>query len=565
MEPTLFYISKDDISKSITYFKKRNCEIDDSLSFFLMFKHLGISTEHAIEVDAKSEAFCKAFDDIAKITDPKENYKYLSYITPSTFPKEDPFYQKKTESKKIYGRIRDTIKQKNNKVKLYNFDLDSNALSLTTRYQDTLSSNYLSAKDNDTDTSPISLTALACWLFRFHGFEFTEEPSKQTFTRVIRKLIFKYFHINKQETLWLFNDDLYQKFITPTTTQVTGKDIRGYLGVDIGSAEHNSIKDAKWPNYSSNITKQYAELTGDNPSISTIIKTLLAKKQIILTGVPGIGKSYYTKLISDNEEFKKIKGFEGFEDSVTVQFHANYSYEEFIGGTRLKNSSDNSQMIAVQKEGVLLQIVSKALTNPDKNYLLVIDEINRGNIAAILGETILTLDRNYSVNLAEPINNVTQLQLPDNLYIIGTMNTSDRNIAFLDLAIRRRFAFIELHPNYEYLAESIRLLVKTRGTDYSFNLGGILNTINNRIYDELKDSEKFIGQSYFIPNTGSNSWEKSDFQNQFNFVLIPTLKEYEFQKSGITEAVIGDKLSDTILDIDDFYTAFAEQFAELTL
>ena len=88
-----------------------------------------------------------------------------------------------------------------------------------------------------------------------------------------------------------------------------------------------------------------------------------------------------------------------------------------------------------------------------KKYLFIIDELNRGNIAEIFGETILTLDRGYKVRLTKEIDGVKEFSIPENLYIVGTMNTSDRNIAFLDLAIRRRFAFVNLFPNYEFLSE----------------------------------------------------------------------------------------------------------------
>ncbi len=125
--------------------------------------------------------------------------------------------------------------------------------------------------------------------------------------------------------------------------------------------------------------------------------------------------------------------------------------------------------------------------------------MNRGNIAEIFGETILILDRGYTVTLAKKIDNVVEISIPENVYIVATMNTSDRNIAFLDLAIRRRFAFVELKTNYDFLSEMVRC-------DFSsYDFGNILKKINNRILETLKDKELLLGQSYFIPQKDSNN------------------------------------------------------------
>src|SRR5699024_3286154 len=109
---------------------------------------------------------------------------------------------------------------------------------------------------------------------------------------------------------------------------------------------------------------------------------------------------------------------------------------------------------------------AKKEENKGKKFLFIIDELNRGNIAQIFGETILALDREYSVDLSKPIEGIRTFSIPKNVYIACSMNTSDRNIAFIDLAIRRRFAFIELEPNYELLSA----LAEYR----SFDLGNIL-------------------------------------------------------------------------------------------
>ncbi|MFR0515004.1 McrB family protein [Limosilactobacillus mucosae] len=554
------YISENDVQNSIEYFKNGNFEKDDSLGIYLMLKHLGISTESNIALDTKNPELQNALDIIAKITDNNEKYTYGSYMIPFCFSKSE-YYQKATKFGHLLGRLRDTIKQKNSKIPLYDMDLSSRpaTLKLKSNYKDILQTKYLL-------NNKISLKQLAAWAFRFNEFEFDKLPSKAEFSRVVRKYAIHYFHFTKQEQAWFYDDDLQVSLIEPSKTHISGLGIRKRLGIDesiksiSADQEYTSLDPSERypvPSVSRSMIKQYSALIGDNPSEDTILNTLKLKKQIILTGVPGTGKSRYTRKLSEDPFFKK---------SDTVQFHANYTYEEFIGGTSLENTSDSSSMIVVSKEGALLKIMQDAVKDPDNNYLLVIDEINRGNIAAILGETILALDRNYTVDLSKPIKSINKLHLPDNLYIVGTMNTSDRNIAFLDLAIRRRFAFINLVPNYDFLSEKVNFNFSYLNKDYDFNLGAILRVINNRIYEQLKDSSKLLGQSYFIPQpsqTKEYNWDSDLFQDQFNFVILPTLQEYEFQKNGITTSVVGNNLSDVILDKAEFYRAFIDQFSEL--
>ena len=195
-----------------------------------------------------------------------------------------------------------------------------------------------------------------------------------------------------------------------------------------------------------------------------------------------------------------------------------------------------------------------------EKYLFIIDELNRGNIAEIFGETILTLDRGYKVKLSKQLTNDGLFEIPDNVYIVGTMNTSDRNIAFLDLAIRRRFAFISLLPNYEFLSEKVKIK-----DEEHIDLGSVLRKINQRILYSLKDSELLLGQSYFIPLSEDEEkyeWSFEEFKNQFNFVLLPTLKEYSFNDESLVSSVIGEQLADSLQDLDDFKTAFKNEFVD---
>mgnify|MGYP003091564707 FL=1 len=516
-----YYISKDDVKESINYFKELGLD-SDNLFLFLMAKRAGISMTYPVTFMTSnlSETQKKDYLDtiwmLGGLFDSTEIPKKRCVLFPNKFSSLK-FYQPGTEFDGIVGRVKDTIQKKNLTLPLY--EDDENFLKLKRNYQDVVKETYLLDKK-------ISLKHLSAWLFRFTEFDFENEPTEKQFTRVIEKTIRKFLRITKRDFLWLFEDDLSFNRIKPSTSSISGTELRSEFEFPASADKQPEVdvSDVVVHNHeiSSAITRQYLELNGENPSHSDIISILESKKQIVLTGVPGTGKSRYTTILQSSKEFEKVE---------MVQFHANYSYEDFIGSETL--SEENGTTVIRTKKGVFLEFIEdiKQTNDPTKKYLFIIDELNRGNIAEIFGETILTLDRGYKVRLTKEIDGVKEFSIPENLYIVGTMNTSDRNIAFLDLAIRRRFAFVNLFPNYEFLSEKIVF--------DGFDVGNILKIINQRIIETLGDSELLLGQSYFIPNNPEKSWDMESFKNQFNFVILPTLKEYSFNDANAINAIIG--------------------------
>ena len=439
--------------------------------------------------------------------------------------------------------MKDTVEKKNINVTIFN-DVDSK-LTLRSNYKDLIDDKYLKGQK-------ISLSKLAAWIFRFSSFEFDSIPNEKQFSRVLDKAIKKYFKITKNDFLWLFEDDLSNCRLIPDADSITGQEVREQFDFDATKMPEVNVisapEDAQVSIYDKDTVAHYLALNGDNPSDSDIYDILMNKEQIVLTGVPGVGKSRYTKNLTESGKFV---------DSLTIQFHANYSYEDFIGAEVLKSEVGGTYVTT--KQGVFLKYIEKVKSDPNKSnkYLLVIDELNRGNIAEIFGESILALDRNYEASLSKEYEDVGTLSIPRNLYIVATMNTSDRNIAFLDLAIRRRFAFVPLLPNYDFLSEEVVF--------QDFDLGNILKQINQRIIDTLKDPELILGQSYFIPKADESDkyiWEANDFKNQFNFVLLPTLREYSFNNASAIGSIVGENLSDGIQDLDDFMASFSAEFGE---
>jgi 5-methylcytosine-specific restriction protein B len=560
------YVDKEDIKQSVNYFKNSGIAQEPIFDIFLISKHLGITESRPISFGSrgneiqKDKALSSLFD-LGGLIGPNEYFESHSLAFPNCFMNTSSgskkYYQPGTAAPKVFPRIKDTIKNAHNFGGIFtNEENDSDSVVLAKNYRDLIKSNLLNG-------NKVALSSLAAWLYRFTPFDFKEENvTETTFTRVVRKTIYKYFNINQRDFSWLFEDNLRVKLLHPSKKPISGEEFRTLLGVDEDVYENNETVQANnadgensfvhFNDISQKETTRYSELTGDNPSVDTIFTVLKDKKQIILTGVPGIGKSMYSTELSQKDFFKKM---------FKVQFHANYSYEDFIGGNVFENDEHSHEMVVKSKKGKFLEAVDIAKNHEDNNYLFVIDEINRGNIAAILGESILTLDREYTVQLSQPIDGIKEFSIPDNLYIVGTMNTSDRNIAFLDMAIRRRFSFIELKPNYDFVSEKIMLNVSVNNEKVSYNLGAILENINKNIVRVTQDNQKALGQSYLIPNNGSE-WGAEEFHNQFIFGILPTIKEYNYQKANADRSILGDSLCDEILDVDKFYEAFDERFGE---
>ena len=169
-----------------------------------------------------------------------------------------------------------------------------------------------------------------------------------------------------------------------------------------------------------------------------LINLLEHKKNIILQGAPGVGKTFTAKKLAYS-----IIGEKNNSQVEFVQFHQNYSYEDFIMG--YKPTENNFEL----RHGIFYNFCKKAEQNPDKKFFFIIDEINRGNLSKIFGELLMLIENNHrgeQIKLAYANENFS---VPENLYIIGMMNTADRSLAIIDYALRRRFSFFEMQPAFD--------------------------------------------------------------------------------------------------------------------
>ena len=240
------------------------------------------------------------------------------------------------------------------------------------------------------------------------------------------------------------------------------------------------------------------------------------KKQLILQGPPGTGKTFIAQRVA-----KYITQDKNHVE--TIQFHPSYSYEDFIEGYRPYN--DGFKLC----NGIFKEFCEKAEKDEGKDYVLIIDEINRGNLSKIFGELLYLLEyRNQSVKLTY---SQQAFSLPDNLYIIGTMNTADRSLAIMDYALRRRFYFKNITCRIEELGEWLK------NNNSKIDIEELLHAIrkmNSLINDEMRCEDYEIGHSYFMQkNLDTNNLEKI-----IAFGVDPLLREYFFDKAGKIKEII---------------------------
>ncbi len=265
----------------------------------------------------------------------------------------------------------------------------------------------------------------------------------------------------------------------------------------------------------------------------------------ILYGPPGTGKTYHTVAsalaIIDGVSMRErregdIERFQELRDSgqiAMVTFHQSYAYEDFIEGIRPVLGDDAGGELRYELcDGVFKKIVETAQANWPKPCVLIIDEINRGNIAKIFGELITLIeasrrvDRDDATQVTLPYSNDSEpFGVPDNLYLIGTMNTADRSIQLLDTALRRRFTFVEMMPEPQHPL----IFSDVEGVDCQRMLG----VMNKRI-TALLDREHQIGHTYLM-NVNTMEELSDTFRNR----IFPLLQEYFFDDWSKIRAVLG--------------------------
>jgi hypothetical protein len=279
------------------------------------------------------------------------------------------------------------------------------------------------------------------------------------------------------------------------------------------------------------------------PDLRSMNPKKYPSKNIILYGPPGTGKTH--GLTKYKEDFGSKDAKNEAKRWEFITFHQSYSYEDFIEGIKpgVKPEDEpekkgDGQLAYEVRNGIFKEFAIRANENRNENYVLFIDEINRGNVASIFGELITLIEEDkrlgkenaITVKLPYSHNENEQFGVPQNLYIIGTMNTADRSVEALDTALRRRFSFIEMLPDLKVLEEKGPKEAELSG----INVVTLLKTMNDRI-ERLLDRDHCIGHAYFI-----DVKDLDDLRCAFANKIIPLLKEYFYGSPEKVGMVLGE-------------------------
>lgn len=271
-------------------------------------------------------------------------------------------------------------------------------------------------------------------------------------------------------------------------------------------------------------------------AFSTIVQLLKRKKNIILQGPPGVGKTFIARKLAF-----ACMGKMNESQIEMVQFHQSFSYEDFIQGLR-PGKNGGFEL----KNGTFYNFCQKAHAHPERQFFFIIDEINRGNLSKIFGELMMLIEHDkrkgkFALKLTYAEDEDDTFFVPSNIHIIGTMNTADRSLAIVDYALRRRFAFITLEPEFKeafkkYLAEN------SISDKLTSHICQVVSQVNDQISTDINLGAGFqLGHSYFCPlktNVDDSFDEVAWYEGVLRYEIKPLLDEIWFDNPGRVEELI---------------------------
>ncbi len=274
---------------------------------------------------------------------------------------------------------------------------------------------------------------------------------------------------------------------------------------------------------SSSVSRIAEKSNFNEAEISCWLRAIERKKQAIFQGAPGTGKTYIAECLAEH----LISGSDGFSE--LIQFHPAYSYEDFIQG--ICPQSQDGELKYPLVPGRFLQFCKEAESREGR-CVLIIDEINRANLAQVFGELMYLLEyRNKKIRLA---GSAELFGIPENVRIVGTMNTADRSIALVDHALRRRFAFIEIRPNYD----ALRRYHEKKET--AFQVDGLIETLK-RLNKAIADKHYEIGISFFLTENLAD-----ELEDIWQMEIEPYLEEYFYDQLEKVDEFRWDKIEQQV-------------------
>lgn len=281
------------------------------------------------------------------------------------------------------------------------------------------------------------------------------------------------------------------------------------------SEEDDAAIETTYPLY--DVDKFLEEVYMDSTDYNTLVGLIRTKKNVILQGAPGVGKTFAAKRLAYS-----MMGQKDQDRVMLVQFHQSYTYEDFIEGFRPTSAGSGFEI----KKGSFYNFCKKAGEDLENEYFFIIDEINRGNLSKIFGELFMLIENDKRGNSLQLLYSDEKFNVPSNVYIIGMMNTADRSLAMLDYALRRRFAFYTMNPGFN--SDGFREYKAKLASAKMDKLIACVESLNSVIAADDSLGEGFcVGHSYFC-----NIEEATDavLSNIVEYELVPLLKEYWFDE-----------------------------------
>lgn len=277
--------------------------------------------------------------------------------------------------------------------------------------------------------------------------------------------------------------------------------------------EVSEQKEIKYPPYSKDDFLN--EVYMDEDTYNTLTELLETKYNVILQGAPGVGKTFAAKRLAYS-----IMGQKDTSRVAMVQFHQSYSYEDFIQGYR--PSKEGFEL----ENGAFYKFCKEAEEDNERPYFFIIDEINRGNLSKILGELMMLIEKDKRGEKIKLLYSNEWFTVPQNVRIIGMMNTADRSLALMDYALRRRFAFFDFAPAFS--SEGFKNYLAEKNSPKLESLITVVESLNNTISSDESLGDGFrIGHSYFCTDDEiTDEWLKSVVE----YEVIPLIKEYWFDE-----------------------------------
>jgi len=361
------------------------------------------------------------------------------------------------------------------------------------------------------------------WFFYTYRNTITKADTE---TEDARRLIEFTFNGATQDYAWFLNQPYWKEKYGDHASVAALAPKTG----DSGDEDEDDLEEDVLPSYTvDQIIADGCFLSAEE--LETMLERWHARKNLILQGPPGTGKTWLAKRLGFALVGSNDRDATRFRLRV-VQFHPSLAYEDFVRGWR--PAGDGRLVLA---DGILMQAINAAESEPDLPFVLVIEEINRGNPAQIFGEMLTLLEaskrhRSEAMELAYRKEPGERVHVPDNLYVIGTMNVADRSLAIVDLALRRRFVFIDLEPNF---GASWRAWCARHGLDDGLvgEIGNRIAELNGKIKSTVSLGPQFcIGHSYLTPEETVDDGKRW-FRARVETEIGPLLDEYWYDSPEI--------------------------------